>query len=66
MKRTLYSFRFTNVEVIPFDFLHSPAQEGFINLFRRIGSILERVPIIKETSGSLVISARKELRAIGG
>lgn len=60
IKRILASFGFTNIRVIPFDFLHPLVPEGLINLVCRLSGVLERVPIIKEISGSLIISARKE------
>lgn len=46
---------FNNVLVKPFDFLHPVVPELLIPLINKLGKFLERLPIIKEIAGSLMI-----------
>ena len=55
----LRSAGFHNASVVPFDFLHPGVPEAMINLMDSLGRGLEKISIVKEISGSLIISASK-------
>lgn len=59
LKGELYNTGFGEVSVKPFDFLHPLTPRLLINSVETLGSILERVPVVKEISGSLLIKAGK-------
>jgi SAM-dependent methyltransferase len=48
-----------DVEVRPFDFLHPSSPTRWIGLVESFGRLLERVPVVREFSGSLLVSATK-------
>ena len=50
---------FINIEIKPFDWLHPSTPSKLIPLISSIGRILERVPFLRELSGSLIISGNK-------
>jgi len=50
---------FTQVEVRPFDFLHPIVPAPLVRSIDRLGLLLERTPLLREFSGSLLITARK-------
>lgn len=54
---------FINVKVEPFDFLYPFMPISFIGLIRSIGQAAEKIPIIREFAGSVVISAEKPKRS---
>jgi ubiquinone/menaquinone biosynthesis C-methylase UbiE len=60
--RTLRRIGFEDVSVVPFDFLHPSVPASWIDGVSRIGRRLERVPLIREIAGSLVIRAAKHER----
>lgn len=57
LKRELEKHGFQKVEVQPFDFLYPFTPRSLIKKVTRIGLFLEKIPVIKEFSGSLFISA---------
>jgi SAM-dependent methyltransferase len=50
---------FDNVEITPFDWLHPATPEPFIPALQAAGQALERMPMFREFSGSLCITARR-------
>ena len=48
-----------DVCVIPFDFLHPIVPGPISSLIDGLGKVLEKIPLLKEFSGSLLISGRK-------
>ncbi len=46
---------FKGIEITPFDWLHPFTPRPFINAVSRIGRILEKIPFLREFSGSLYI-----------
>ncbi len=50
---------FENINVIPFDFLHPFLPKFFVPPAKGINYLLEKIPLIKELAGSLLISAQK-------
>ncbi|HWX24435.1 MAG TPA: class I SAM-dependent methyltransferase, partial [Vicinamibacteria bacterium] len=50
---------FAQVSVVPFDFLHPSVPEGSIDFVARVGRGLERIPLLREVAGSLLIQGTK-------
>ena len=50
---------FDHVRVEPYDFLHPSVPTPFIPIVRRIGGVLEFLPLVREIAGSLILSARR-------
>jgi ubiquinone/menaquinone biosynthesis C-methylase UbiE len=59
MKKLLMQIGFKNVQVFPYDFLHPSIPAFCINPISAIGLFFEKVPVIKEIAGSVVIYAEK-------
>jgi SAM-dependent methyltransferase len=57
--RHLRSLGFTDVVVLPFDFLHPLTPRPLIPLVSGLGRFAERVPLVREIAGSCLIAARK-------
>jgi ubiquinone/menaquinone biosynthesis C-methylase UbiE len=58
MKTLLQTFGFVEVKVLPFDFVHPFIPAVAIRSIAKLGDVLERVPLVREIAGSLLISAR--------
>jgi ubiquinone/menaquinone biosynthesis C-methylase UbiE len=65
MKKLLKKTGFQNVNILPFDFLHPAIPTAAIPFFSKLGSICEKMPLLKEIAGSLIISADKPAPAPG-
>jgi SAM-dependent methyltransferase len=50
---------FVDVHIRPFDWLHPATPERLIPLVRRVGLVLERLPLMLEFSGSVLIRAKR-------
>ncbi len=48
---------FTDISIVPFDFLHPWTPPFMIPAVNKIGILAEKMPLIKEIAGSLIISA---------
>lgn len=59
MEKLLKKIGFEDVTVRNYDFLHPKTPKILIPLIESIGLILEKTPLIKEISGSLIIYAKK-------
>ena len=59
LRKQMEAIGFRNVEITPFDFLQPLIPILFIWLVKKMGYMLERVPLIKEFAGSLKIMAEK-------
>lgn len=59
IKTEIVSFGFSQVEVIPFDFMHPIVPGVFLGPLKMLNSVLEKTPFVKEISGSLIIKASK-------
>lgn len=57
--RILRELGFTNTTVFPYDFLHPMVPKSLIPLVSGIGLMLEKIPVVKEIAGSLIIAAEK-------
>jgi ubiquinone/menaquinone biosynthesis C-methylase UbiE len=59
LKKVLQKNGFKNIEITNFDFLHPATPKKLISLVKKLSEIFEKIPIIKEISGSLYIQAKK-------
>lgn len=59
MRRMLRRLGFSDIRVEPFDFLHPLLPEAVVDLMDRVTRLLERVPLLREIGGSLLIVCRK-------
>jgi 2-polyprenyl-3-methyl-5-hydroxy-6-metoxy-1,4-benzoquinol methylase len=55
----LKKFGFTEIKITPFDWLHPAIPKGMIKLVEGIGGLMEKTPLLREFSGSLLISAKR-------
>lgn len=60
IKRQLEKAGFENIQVQPFDFLHPLVPDRLIPLFITLSSVLEKMPIVREIGGALVIFGTKK------
>lgn len=51
---------FKNVKIIPFDFLHPATPKKLTKQVIKISNFLEKVPLVKEISGSLIVYGEKK------
>lgn len=58
-RRILEEMGFAGVEVRPFDFLHPAVPAALVSAAAAAGSVFERVPLLREISGSLLLTAIK-------
>lgn len=61
LKRKLATHGFEDIRIIPHEWLHPAVSRPLIPAVQRFGAVLEKVPIIRELAGSLLISARRPL-----
>lgn len=59
LKKKLKKLGFVNIEIIPFDFLHPATPEALIKIIIKIGNSIEKIPLLREIAGSLLIKAQK-------
>lgn len=59
LKKALQHAGFVNIRVEPFDFLFPAFPGQFLPVLKIINKILEKTPIVKEFSGSLIVSGEK-------
>lgn len=56
-RRALEKVGFTDVEIVPFDWLHPAVPPPLIGLVSLLGRAVENIPLLREFSGSLYIKA---------
>ena len=59
LRRQLVEIGFDQIEIVPFDFLHPAVPRPLIPLIERMGALAERIPVVREISGSLHLVARR-------
>lgn len=59
LARTLRKVGFQHVTIQPYDFLHPIVPSSLIGMVESVGLLLERIPFLREISGSLMIRASK-------
>ncbi|MCW5873758.1 MAG: methyltransferase domain-containing protein [Anaerolineales bacterium] len=62
LAKLLQKHGFVNIHITPFDWLHPLIPAPLIKLTETIGSVLESLPLVREFSGSLLISFQKPVR----
>ena len=50
---------FKNISIFPYDFLHPVTPKPLIGLVNTIGKIVEKIPVLKEIAGSVIIYGEK-------
>jgi 2-polyprenyl-3-methyl-5-hydroxy-6-metoxy-1,4-benzoquinol methylase len=58
LKRKLREAGFEQIAITPFDWLHPATPVPLISLVKRVGRIVEALPLVREFAGSLYVSAR--------
>jgi len=59
LKKDLEEAGMIKVEITPFDWLHPSTPEKLISQVNSLGQIFEKIPILNEFSGSLLIRAER-------
>ncbi len=59
MQSLLSCAGFVDIQITPFDWLHPATPAMLINLIEHAGTIIERLPLLREFAGSLLICARR-------
>lgn len=59
MRTLLKEIGFSQVSVVNYDFLFPSTPKKFVGVVTQVSNVLEKIPIIKEISGSLIIWAKK-------
>jgi len=50
---------FSNVSIFPYDFLHPAVPAAFTTPINAIGKVIEKIPLLKEIAGSVIIFGEK-------
>ncbi len=58
-KKLLEQTGFKNVRIFPYDFLHPVTPKFLIPVVDRLGRIIEKIPLLREIAGSVIIYAEK-------
>jgi SAM-dependent methyltransferase len=58
-RRALAAAGFVSIEITPFDFLHPSTPAGWLDGVGSFGRALERLPLVREIAGSLLLRARR-------
>ncbi len=58
-KKLMENTGFKNVMIFPYDFLHPSVPELLIPFVKRTGEIIEKIPVLKEIAGSVIIYGEK-------
>ncbi|MCK5536085.1 MAG: methyltransferase domain-containing protein [Bacteroidales bacterium] len=59
LAKLLKSLSFSAIKIFPYDFLHPAIPKPLINFVKKTGELIEKLPILKEIAGSVVIYAEK-------
>jgi 2-polyprenyl-3-methyl-5-hydroxy-6-metoxy-1,4-benzoquinol methylase len=59
IRKKLKNIGFTGIDIIPFDFLHPKTPNGLIKIIIPFAYLAEKIPILRQISGSLYIKATK-------
>lgn len=61
LAKRLTALGFVEIDVVPFDWLHPLTPRWAMEMVQRAGAVLERVPVVREFAGSLLITARRPI-----
>ena len=59
LKKKMEKIGFKNVKVFPYDFLHPSTPKGIISFIDKVGKFVEKIPLMKEIAGSVIIYGEK-------
>jgi ubiquinone/menaquinone biosynthesis C-methylase UbiE len=59
LRKKLIRHGFQQVKIVPFDFLHPAIPAKLIHAISVAGDLAEKIPLIREIAGSLVLTAKK-------
>ena len=59
LKKLLMKLGFEEIEIVPYDWLHPRTPTRLIGAVQRLSYALEKVPLVREFAGSLVIRGRR-------
>jgi len=59
IEKVFKKYGFREVSCVPFDFVHPCLPRVFFNLISRAGAFFEKIPLVKEIAGSLMITGVK-------
>ena len=57
--KKMRNYGFNDVSTEPFDFIHPRIPGAFLSTAERLAAILEKIPLIREIAGSLIIQCKK-------
>ncbi|HUQ30351.1 MAG TPA: class I SAM-dependent methyltransferase [Candidatus Paceibacterota bacterium] len=57
--RRMQKIGFSHIHIIPYDFLHPAIPAALIPFFDTVGKTIERIPLLKEIAGSVIIYGEK-------
>ncbi|MBI4039366.1 class I SAM-dependent methyltransferase [Candidatus Daviesbacteria bacterium] len=60
LKKKLKAAGFINVSAEPFDFIYPAIPEAWIGPVKKMSDFLEKIPLLREIAGSLLITGQKE------
>jgi ubiquinone/menaquinone biosynthesis C-methylase UbiE len=60
IKKMMEHIGFKKVEIFPYDFLHPVTPVFMISLVNSAGKIIEKIPLLREIAGSVIIYAEKK------
>jgi len=60
LRKKMLEVGFEEIEITPFDWLHPYTPKKLINFINKVGYLFEKLPMIKEFSGSLLIRVSKK------
>ncbi|GAB4447104.1 MAG: hypothetical protein OHK0036_00930 [Bacteroidia bacterium] len=59
LKKQMQKIGYKNVNIFPYDFLHPITPKPCINFVLKLSLILEKIPLVKEIAGSVIIYGEK-------
>ena len=60
IEKKLRSYGFMDISAVPFDFMHPHVPESLLGIAGQLTVVLEKVPVLKEIAGSLIIKCHKK------
>ena len=59
-KKLMKEYGFTDIVIFPYDFLHPAVPRPLIKIINSVGLVVEKIPVLKEIAGSVIIFGRKK------
>lgn len=59
LKKVMTSLNYQSIRIFPYDFLHPITPKSMIRVVSLIGKTIEKIPILKEIAGSVIIYGQK-------